>query len=66
MWPLDSEAADRAAEVRRGLEKGGVPVGMADSLIAGIVMVRGGTLCTRNDRHFSRIGTLELVAPADV
>lgn len=35
--PLDELAADRAAEVRRGLERGGVSIGMADSLIAGIV-----------------------------
>lgn len=41
-------------------------IGMADSLIAGIVMARGGTLCTRSDRHFSRIHGLKRAAPADV
>jgi predicted nucleic acid-binding protein len=31
---------------------------MADSLIAGIVLVRGGRLLTRNQRHFERVAGL--------
>ena len=58
--PLDEEAADRAAEVRRALERSGEPIGMADSLIAGIALARGGTLLTRNRRHFERVGGLRL------
>lgn len=57
---LDSPAADRAARVRRDLEKAGVPIGMADSLIAGIVLEHGGRLLTRNRRHFQRVEGLAL------
>jgi tRNA(fMet)-specific endonuclease VapC len=57
---LDSPAADRAARVRRDLERAGVPIGMADSLIAGIVLEHGGRLLTRNQRHFQRVEGLAL------
>ena len=46
--PLDEEGADRAAEVRRSLARSGEPIGIADSLIAGITLARGGTLLTRD------------------
>jgi tRNA(fMet)-specific endonuclease VapC len=58
---LDVPAADRAADVRRALERKGVGIGMADSLIAGIVLHVGGTLLTRNLLHFQRIEGLDLV-----
>lgn len=58
---LDSPAADRAARVRRDLEKAGSSIGMADSLIAGIVLEHGGRLLTRNQRHFERVEGLLLV-----
>jgi tRNA(fMet)-specific endonuclease VapC len=58
--PLDSRAADRAAEVRRALEKRGTPIGMGDSLIAGIVLAAGGILLTRNVKHFERVDGLRL------
>jgi predicted nucleic acid-binding protein len=58
--PLDEEAADRAAEVRRLLERAGEPIGMADSLIAGITLARGAILLTRNRRHFERVRGLLL------
>jgi len=57
---LDEPAADRAAEVRRGLERDGVGLGMGDSLIAGIVLVDDGVLLTRNRRHFGRVSGLTL------
>jgi tRNA(fMet)-specific endonuclease VapC len=46
--------------VRRALELRGEPIGMADSLIAGIVLQHGGTLLTRNRRHFERVEGLRL------
>ena len=52
---LDDAAADAASEIRRSLERSGHPMGMADSLIAGIVTSNGGTLLTRNRRHFERV-----------
>jgi tRNA(fMet)-specific endonuclease VapC len=58
--PLDAVAADRAAAVRRILEKQGRAIGMGDSLIAGIVLVHRGTLLTRNRAHFERVPELKL------
>lgn len=60
---LDERSADRAAEVRRRLEQEGVGIGMGDSLIAGIVLKAGGTLVTRNLRHFRRVSDLRLSSP---
>jgi predicted nucleic acid-binding protein len=62
--PLDEQAADRAALVRRSLERAGETIGMADSLIAGIVISRNGTLLTRNRRHFERVRGLLLTNEA--
>jgi tRNA(fMet)-specific endonuclease VapC len=53
--PLDVDAARRAADVRRHLERAGIGIGMGDSLIAGIVLARGAALLTRNQRHFERV-----------
>jgi len=58
--PLEAQSADRAAEVRRALEREGVSIGMADSLIAGIVLAHRGVLLTRNRRHFERVPSLTL------
>jgi predicted nucleic acid-binding protein len=58
--PLDFDAARRAAEVHQQLERSGIKIGMGDSLIAGIVLARGGTLLTRNVRHFERVPGLSL------
>ncbi|HVT19398.1 MAG TPA: type II toxin-antitoxin system VapC family toxin [Thermoanaerobaculia bacterium] len=58
---LDPASADRAAQVRRTLELRGEPIGMGDSLIAGIVLQNGGALMTRNRRHFERIEGLPLL-----
>jgi predicted nucleic acid-binding protein len=57
---LGDEAADKAAEVRRSLDRSGASIGMADSLIAGIVLVHGAVLLTRNRRHFERVPELQL------
>jgi tRNA(fMet)-specific endonuclease VapC len=58
--PLDAAAADRAASVRRALEEKGTGIGMADSLIAGIVLLADGILLTRNRDHFKRVEGLHL------
>jgi tRNA(fMet)-specific endonuclease VapC len=62
---LDSAAADRAAQVRRELQARGEPIGMGDCLIAGIVLEHGGTLMTRNRRHFERVEGLRIAGPED-
>jgi len=46
--------------VRRTLEAAGKPIGMADSLIAGVVLAHDGVLLTRNRRHFERVPELRL------
>ena len=58
--PLDEPGADAAAEIRRALERDGVGIGMADSLIAGIVVAHKSVLLTRNRRHFERVPGLVL------
>jgi predicted nucleic acid-binding protein len=57
---LDDAAADAASEIRRSLERSGHSIGMADSLIAGIVVSNGGALLTRNRRHFERVPGISL------
>ncbi len=52
---LDEAAADAAAQIHRSLEQSGNAIGMADSLIAGIVVSSDGILMTRNRRHFERV-----------
>jgi tRNA(fMet)-specific endonuclease VapC len=59
---LNSTAADRAAAVRRSLERKGSTIGMGDSLIAGIVLALSGVLLTRNRRHFDRVDGLKLAS----
>ena len=59
---LNSGAADRAAAVRRSLERKGSSIGMADSLIAGVVLTVSGVLLTRNRRHFDRVDGLRLAS----
>jgi tRNA(fMet)-specific endonuclease VapC len=58
--PLDRAAADEAASIRHSLERRGEGIGMADSLIAGIVRANGGMLLTRNVAHFERVEGLVL------
>jgi tRNA(fMet)-specific endonuclease VapC len=57
---LDATAADSASEIRRALERAGDSIGMADSLIAGIVLRNEGALLTRNRRHFERVPGIRL------
>jgi tRNA(fMet)-specific endonuclease VapC len=60
--PFDQSAARAAAAVRRALEAGGTPIGMADYLIAGICLSRSAALLTRNRAHFERVPGLVLGA----
>ena len=57
---LDRPAAEKAAETRLELDRRGNTIGMADSLIAGIVLMHGAKLLTRNRRHFERVPSLSL------
>ena len=62
--PLDRNAAERAARVRRQLQAAGQPIGMGDSLIAGIALAHDAPLFTRNRKHFERVPGLKLVEVA--
>lgn len=58
---LDRVAAQKAAEVRRHLDRSGQAIGMADSLIAGTALAHALPLLTRNRAHFERVPGLALV-----
>ncbi len=58
--PLDEVGGRRAADVRRDLGNQGVPIGMADCLIAGICLSVSLPLVTRNREHFGRVRELVL------
>ena len=58
--PLGAEEAQQAAESRREVESKGLPIGMADYLIAGVCLATDGILLTRNRKHFERVPGLKL------
>ena len=58
--PLDEAAARQGATIRRTLEAAGQTIGMADSLIAGLCIVRGAILLTRNRALFEWVEGLVL------
>jgi predicted nucleic acid-binding protein len=47
--------------LRRALAAQGLPIGMADYMIAGICVARSAALLTRNRAHFERVPGLALV-----
>jgi tRNA(fMet)-specific endonuclease VapC len=61
--PIDQTVSEAAAEIRRQLEEMGNGIGMADYLIAGVCLVKGGALLSRNKSHFGRVRDLVLVGP---
>lgn len=52
---FDAEAAEHAAAIRLHLESAGLPIGLADLLIAATARRHGCTLVTHNTREFSRV-----------
>lgn len=60
---VDAASSDKAASVRRDLERAGQTIGMADCLIAGVSLVAGAPLLTRNVGHFARVRELEVIEP---
>lgn len=59
---FDEPAADAAAEIMASRKKKGRPGDLRDTMIAGIVLVHGGNLATRNVQHFSDL-PLNIVNP---
>ncbi|MFC1530097.1 type II toxin-antitoxin system VapC family toxin, partial [Gemmatimonadota bacterium] len=58
---LNASASTLAAAISRDLKSSGEDIGMADCLIAGIVLENNARLLTRNRKHFGKVGGLELV-----
>lgn len=58
--PLGDAEAHAAAEIRKEVESRGLPIGMADYLIAGICLAADAVLITRNHRHFERVPGLKV------
>jgi tRNA(fMet)-specific endonuclease VapC len=61
--PFGPEEAQVAAEVRQQVESQGLPIGMADYMIAAICISNDGVLLTRNLKHFERVKGLRLAGP---
>jgi tRNA(fMet)-specific endonuclease VapC len=58
---VNEEVAQRAAELRRELQRKGEYIGMGDCLIAGIALTHNLPLITRNRKHFERVPNLKLI-----
>lgn len=53
--PWDEAAADEFADVRAGLERTGLPIGIMDTMIAAHAKVVNAALVTNNVKHFRRV-----------
>ena len=60
---FDEAAARSAAAIRRGLQKKGRAIDMADYLIAGVAASASAILLTRNRAHFERVPGLHVESP---
>ncbi len=58
--PFGADEARLAAEIRRQVEGGGKPIGMADYMIAATCMAADGVLLSRNRKHFEQVEGLKL------
>jgi predicted nucleic acid-binding protein len=53
--PLDTAAAEKAADLMASRQQKGRPGDLRDTMIAGIALARRATLATRNSAHFADI-----------
>ena len=58
--PWDVAAADHFARVRAALERGGTPIGVMDTMIAGHALALKATLVTNNLKHFGMVASLNV------
>jgi tRNA(fMet)-specific endonuclease VapC len=58
--PWDSGAADVYAKIAAKLEKNGMPIGYADTMIAAHALSIDATLVTNNTKHFQSVKGLQL------
>ena len=59
--PLTPKAAHKAGHLYALLERQGQPIGLRDTLIASIALIRGCSVVTRNHVHFNRISGIEII-----
>ena len=59
VMPLDAQAADHFAKLRAQLERGGTPIGIFDTMIAGHALALKATLVTNNQKHFQKVKALK-------
>ena len=60
VMPWDAAAADEYARARAHLERGGTPIGMFDTLVAGHALALKATLVTNNIKHFQKVKALKI------
>ena len=60
VMPWDAAAADHYAKLRAQLERGGTPIGLFDTMIAGHALALGAVLVTNNQKHFQHVKALKL------
>ena len=60
VMPWDTAAADHFARLRASLERGGTPIGVMDTMIAGHALALKATLVTNNLKHFQQVAALRL------
>ena len=58
--PWDAQAADHFAQWRALLERGGTPIGIFDTMIAGHALALKATLVTNNQKHFQKVKALKI------
>ena len=59
VMPWDAQAADHFAKLRALLERGGTPIGIFDTMIAGHTLALKATLVTNNQKHFQKVKALK-------
>ena len=57
---LDNDSAEKAGEIDGNLVKEGKSIGVIDSMIAGIALIKKEKVLTRNVKDFSRVKGLEI------
>ena len=59
VMPWDAQAADHFAKLRALLERGGTPIGIFDTMIAGHAVALKATIVTNNQKHFQKVKALQ-------
>ena len=59
VMPWDAQAADHFAKLRALLERGGTPIGIFDTMIAGHAVALKATLVANHQKHFQKVKALK-------